>query len=169
MTRIIFFSFITLLTSCASNQSPFDTTDGQLLNSETAVFSAINERHLGQVSSAEIVSVDGELTKGNGGPMWVRVSPKSHSFEIKAKWDEYSGFDQASNWSGHTEATVMVNIPEMKARHVYLAKYKITKTKIYVTFEDLGKDPYFGFKLSSFGKRNGSNATFYPVSFEDEE
>ncbi|WP_431046460.1 hypothetical protein [Roseateles sp. L2-2] len=94
-----------------------------------------------QVADARISAVDSVTTPSwkNGHPFWVRVKPGTHRFAIVSKANyQFSG--PLITWN---EGRREITIPEMKPRHVYIARYHWVQQRPAMQIEDLGENPDF--------------------------
>jgi hypothetical protein len=123
----------------------YDDKDHPL--ADTAVFAVI--RHGGYGS--RIQKVDGKKPHCGivGCPLWVRVLPGSHVFEVNL---------DILNTFPRKHGTAELTVSDMKPSHLYDAQFHIEDKKFRVTAEDLGENPDYGVKL-------GLNAKYYRVEF----
>ena len=122
--------------------------------SDTAVFSALAENVAVQ---GTITSVDGQPTScwRAGCPGCIRVLPGSHVFTLK-----YNVFDNglASYHAGETSVTVS----DMRAQHVYTARFSKLETKFSIDVVDVGRKPYF---IKDLGLRGVNLTCGTPIEF----
>lgn len=135
------------LSSCASiqlyNPQPDKMYEGDRPLSDTAVFSARDELSSICPLARTIHSVDNRSTSKWAYPMWVRVTPGTHSFSIQCTIKTSLGFHEVGRYYVNLDVT----IPEMKPRHVYVANYEEVAGKIKITAEDLGENSYYSIQI----------------------
>jgi hypothetical protein len=143
------------LSACAFHQAPYVMyTDKSHPWSDTAVFSTRGTKGnaLGQ-----IVSVDGVETScwQVGCPIWVRVLPGSHTFELRLSIYD-NGIDSYLRGDGSFE------VKGMQPRHVYEANFLVSPERDHFTMQasDLGENPDYGVTLYL-------SHTYYRVRFDD--
>ena len=140
-----------LLQACTFNDQPFvmPTAAGRAL-SATAVFAVgptnlddANHSPLGD-AVAQITAVDGVDTTcwQTGCPVWVRVAPGPHTFTITHRVLNNGIYS-------YLIGTAAVSVPDMKAEHVYVAKFIVEPDgrDFKAVPVDLGKGSNYGFTV----------------------
>jgi hypothetical protein len=90
------------------------------------------------------------------------VTAQSHAFTIRYRTD-FHGVPGVTN-SGQKETTLQVPVPDMKPRHVYVARYErdpVTNS-VRVQVEDLGENSKFALRFPLTGT---ANPGYYPAGF----
>jgi hypothetical protein len=136
----------------------------EVARTETAIFVSADQRTSEPVLST-LVAVDGRKVNCDfnaGCPVWARVSAGSHVFTIKYRAD-FHGVTGVTN-SGHKETELEAVVPEMKPRHVYVARYtrSLSDNTVSIRVEDLGENPKFALRFPLFGT---PNPQYYPAEF----
>jgi hypothetical protein len=62
----------------------------------------------------------------------------------------------------HNQAELLVEVKDMKPRHVYMAQYGARDGNVGVSVQDLGERPKYGLTLG----KSGLNQTYFPASFD---
>lgn len=142
-TGLVFLAM--LIGGCAFHQTPYVMYEGDVPLANTAVFSSLDDRATPR-NESRIHSVDGKPTScvQAGCPYWVRVLPGAHQFLVRYL---------LPGIPVQRYANVPVQVPDMKPRHVYVARYQLSGNTVRVTFEDLGEDPDYGIPLGLEGTR----------------
>jgi hypothetical protein len=111
--------------------------------SDTAVFSARNELLASCPHGATVQMVDSRKTSRWIYPMWVRVAPGTHSFVVQCTLETYL----VANKIVRKYVNLEVKVPDMKPRHVYVARYDLIGGKIKIAADDLGENSYYSIQL----------------------
>lgn len=137
---------LTVLSGCASHQ-PEKMYEGDLPLRETAILSALDDASSVSVCMvATVQGVDGKETSRSVLPGWVRVQPGTHSFAV----DCSSNFSLGYRSIDYSQAKLSFKVENMKARHVYVARYSKLPGGVGVTVDDLGENS--GYLLPLKGK-----------------
>ena len=135
LQRFLCVLFAAIASGCASNGPPIMFEDKQRPLSDTSVFSSWSEdpREI-----AEIKKVDGVDTSCvmAGCPLWVRVTPGKHTFTIR-----YSFHIPGS--PTYLTGTHEFEVPDMKAKHVYVARFQVIENTLKTSIQDLGENPNY--------------------------
>lgn len=135
------------LSSCTSvrlyNSQPDKMYEGDHPLSDTAVFSAHDELSAICPGGANVRKVDDKETSRFASPMWVRVTPGTHSFVVECT----NSAGRRANKLYRKYADLEIKIPDMKPRHVYVTRYNEVAQKIEVTTDDLGENSYYSIQL----------------------
>lgn len=157
---------VAALTACTATLStPYVAyVDKQRPLSETAVLIVYDNRGDSNPVKGQVEKVDGEAVSCDamtGCPWWVRVTSGSHSFEINYKFDMGMGYVPAT--ISYKYAKLQLAIPEMKARHTYMAQFSRNGDMVHVDYVDLGKDSSAGVRPCG---TQGDCKTVIPAKFE---
>lgn len=152
------------LAGCATpHVSPHEAVPPETPKASTAILIAIEQRNSPDqrytpASLPVVKGLDGKALNCDwnaGCPVWIRVLPGDHQFEIFYRADfNYVG----SAWN---EATIKLDVPKMRAGHVYVARYSLDRTNKTVSarVEDLGEKPNFGLWYPFLGVQNARQIT----------
>lgn len=149
---------VALLSGCAFHHAPYIAYEGEMPLSQTAVFVAMDQ-------SSPLFTIQAiKQTDGKdmscyqvGCPIWVRVPAGTHRFVLDLKGNYGMGGGSITYNAWNPEVT----IKDMKARHVYKAKYQYVGGKLAVTAVDLGENPDFYMDLKPHGQ--------FRASFDDKK
>ena len=141
-------AFSLVLSGCASvhfyKLQPAKMYSGDRQLSDTAVFSADDEMsHICALGSS-IQMVDGSKTSRWNPPIWVRVTPGTHNFDIRCNIKSWLGWHSA----GVEYANVQVVVRNMEVRHVYVARYEVMGGKVEANASDMGEHSYYAIHLA---------------------
>lgn len=115
---------------------------------ETAIFVSADQKTWVTAGICSVLAVDDKKVDcdfDRGCPPWVRVSTGDHEFHL-----EFKTVNNSRTLLGYDGATLHVKAKEMKARHVYMARYTRVGNKIFARVEDLGEDSNFKLKVPYF-------------------
>jgi hypothetical protein len=146
------------LAGCAFHQKPYVAHDAGLPLNQTSVFSGVTDTAATN-GALEITAIDGRATScaEAGCPVWARVAPGKHAFSLRFN----GGYKLQGGLIKWQTATLRVDVPDMKALHVYHARHELTLERINVNVSDLGERPKHGLNLGL----EGANRKYYPVEF----
>lgn len=143
------------LTSCHGtyygfHQDPFPVKVETVDVAQTAVFSVMVSGGIPVNGVSHVDGVKSPWAKA-GFPMWVRVTPGSHSFVV-----------QHTQWFGtrYRLTDIELSMENMLPRHVYLLIVHDQGDQITYETKDLGESPDYGITL---GK--GANVRYHRVAF----
>jgi hypothetical protein len=136
----------------------------EVARADTAIFVSADQRTSEPVLST-LAAVDGRRVNCDfnaGCPVWVRVPAGSREFTIKYRAD-FHGVPGLTN-SGHKETELNATVPQMKPRHVYVARYtrSLSDNTVSIRVEDLGENSKFTLRFPLFGT---TNPQYYPAEF----
>lgn len=157
------FKFITYLgiltlSGCAYHHTPYAMYEGSPPLANTAVFAAVDEKQTKHVAIG-IQLIDGREPScwQVGCPIWTRVLPGSHKFSVRYS----SNFGLSAGMISYQRANLEIEVKDMKARHVYVARYRESSSGVSVFVEDLGENPEFGVWVGL----EGANRKYHRVTF----
>jgi len=123
---------VVTLSGCASFE-PDKMYDGDHPLSDTTVLSAFDDISPRSVCTvATLQKVDDNWTSRGIFPAWVRVKPGTHSFVIHCSANFSMGY--------YTRAELSFSVPDMKPRHIYVARYQRVYGGVRVKVDDLGEN-----------------------------
>lgn len=140
---------LTLLAGCSFHHAPYIAYEGDVPLSKTAVF-VVYDQDSPYFTLMGIKTTDGkEMSCYQAGcPIWVRVPAGTHKFVLDLKGNYRMGGGGIS----YSQSAPEVTIKDMKARHVYKAKYQFVDGRMTVTATDLGENPDFYVDLKPHGR-----------------
>lgn len=146
-----------LMAGCAVHHKPYVAHDPSIPLNQTAVFSVVTDTPA--AGALEIIAIDGKETScvQAGCPVWARVAPGKHTFALRFRGD-YTVQAGSIHWK---TATLSVEVPEMRSRHVYHAVHQRTGSSVQVKVNDLGERPHHGLHIGL----EGANRKFHRVEF----
>jgi hypothetical protein len=154
LTTVLF-----MASGCAFHRTPYKMYEGDRPLAATAVFASHDDKATKHIE-ARITQVNGKETScfEVGCPYWVRVLPGDHKFKIRYA----TNFSLSVGAVTHNFTNLEVDVSNMKAGHVYVARYAERQGRVSVHIEDLGSRPDYGLTLGL----EGANKTYYPVKFD---
>jgi hypothetical protein len=148
----------TLMAGCAFHQKqPWPAFSEAHPNADTAIFVSLDQSS--PYVDARIAKVDSSEPPSwiNGYPFWARVKPGNHRFDLVLK----SNFALGPSEVTWLEGKRSVTLTDMKAKHVYVARYVREGAAARIQIVDLGENPDFHL---TFGL-NGVNDNRYRAEF----
>lgn len=157
----ITFLFVLFLSGCATYKAPYTAYQGNIPYPETVVFIASHAKSplplQARINKVDGIDIPAYIGYTIGYPIWVRVTPGTHTFNIKytAEVSLFYGTVIYANFE--------ITIPDMKPKHIYSAHYSYDKEtkKAYIAVDELEESTNFPKELGL------SSETTYESFFPD--
>lgn len=135
LKRFLCALLVTIASGCASSGPPMMYEDKQRPLSNTSVFSSWSEdpREIAEIKKVDGIDINCAMA---GCPLWVRVTPGKHVFTIR-----YNFYVPGS--PTYLTGTHDLEIPDMKAKHVYVARFQVSGNTLKTSIQDLGENPNY--------------------------